>query len=222
MKKGVLMKIFVNILTSARVLGALIIIPVYFKWGGIVASIVAGTLFITDFLDGLLARSFHVQSFFGSIIDAVSDKLLGISVLIVLALINHLYIIPIVLEMGILLVNVISFKIGNNTKTSFKGKIKTNILDIVLVISLFIIADYSISHNSILNIIVIPLIISELVVIIDYIIKASRNTLAQKKANLKIIRKKTSKELWHDLFDTDFYLKYRNDSITKLFYIVKQ
>ncbi len=219
MKRSNFMKVFVNILTSARVLGALIIIPIYFKWGGIVASITSGLLFITDFLDGLLARSFHVQSFFGSIIDAVSDKLLGISILIVLALINYLYILPILLELGILIVNTVSFKMGNNTKTSFKGKIKTNILDIVLVISLFVIANSF--DNMILNIILIPLIISELIVIVDYFIKARKNTSLHKKEHLNVLRKKTNKELWHDLFDTDFYLKYRNDSITKLFYIVK-
>lgn len=214
------MKAFVNVLTSARVLGALIIIPIYFKWDGVVAAITAGALFITDFLDGLLARSFHVQSFFGSIIDAVSDKLLGISILIILVSINYLYIIPILLEIGILLVNVVSFKKGNNTKTSFKGKIKTNILDIVLVISLFIIAKDS-SNNIVLNIMAIPLIISELVVIVDYFLKARKNTSLQKQEKINVIRKKTNKELWHDLFDTDFYLKYRNDIITKLFYIVR-
>lgn len=219
MKRNNFMKVFVNILTSARVLGALIIIPIYFKWGGIVASIISGLLFITDFLDGLLARSFHVQSFFGSIIDAVSDKLLGISILIVLALINPLYLLPILLELGILIVNTVSFKMGNNTKTSFKGKIKTNILDVVLVISLFVIANSF--DNMILNIILVPLIISELIVIVDYFLKARKNTFIHKKEHLNILRKKTNKELWHDLFDTDFYLKYRNDSITKLFYIVK-
>lgn len=219
MKRNNFMKVFVNILTSARVLGALIIIPIYFKWGGIVASITSGLLFITDFLDGLLARSFHVQSFFGSIIDAVSDKLLGISILIVLALINPLYLLPILLELGILIVNTVSFKMGNNTKTSFKGKIKTNILDVVLVISLFVIANSF--DNMILNIILVPLIISELIVIVDYFLKARKNTFIHKKEHLNILRKKTNKELWHDLFDTDFYLKYRNDSITKLFYIVK-
>lgn len=219
MKRRNLMKVFVNILTSVRVLGALIIIPIYFKWGGIVASITAGLLFITDFLDGLLARSFHVQSFFGSIIDTFSDKLLGISILIILVSINPLYILPILLEVGILIVNTVSFKMGNNTKTSFKGKIKTNILDIILVISLFVIANSF--DNMILNIISIPLIISELIVIVDYFIKARKNTSLQKQENLKLVRKKTRKELWHDLFDTDFYLKYRNDSITKLFYVFK-
>lgn len=221
MKKDIIIKIFVNILTSARVVGALVIIPIYFKWGGTVAAIVSSALFITDFLDGLIARTCHVQSFFGSIIDALSDKLLGISILIVLALINPLYVIPIILEMGILIVNVISFKIGNNTKTSFKGKIKTNILDIVLVISLLAIAIDDIPTNKVLNIILIPLIISELVVIIDYTIKAHKNTSLQKKENLKLVRKKNRQELWHDLFDTAFYLKYRNDSIKYLFYIVK-
>ena len=135
------------------------------------------------------------------------------------SVLNPLYLLPILLELGILIVNTVSFKMGNNTKTSFKGKIKTNILDIVLVISLFVIANSF--DNMILNIILVPLIISELIVIVDYFLKARKNTSIHKKEHLNILRKKTNKELWHDLFDTDFYLKYRNDSITKLFYIVK-
>lgn len=223
MKKEILIKIFVNVLTSARVLGALVIIPIYFKWGSFVAAITSGALFITDFLDGLLARSFHVQSFFGSVLDTVSDKLLGISILVVLILKEPLYILPIIFELIIFLINIISIKIGNNVKTSIKGKIKTNILDIVLVIDLYVIATNYIHLDTVLKLVIIPLIISELLVVLDYFMKAYKNTSTQKKQKntLKIVRKKTRKELLHDLFDTDFYLTHRNDGLKNLFYITK-
>lgn len=223
MKKEIFIKIFVNVLTSARVLGALIIIPIYFKWGSLVAAITSGALFVTDFLDGLLARLFHVQSFFGSVLDTVSDKLLGISILIVLVLEEPLYFLPIIFEIIIFLINIISIKIGNNVKTSIKGKIKTNILDIVLVIDLYVIATNYIHLDTVLKVVIIPLIVSELLVVIDYFIKAYKNTRTQKKQKntLTIIRKKNRKEILHDLFDTNFYLTHRNDGLKNLFYITK-
>lgn len=223
MKRSLIMKIFVNILTSVRTLGSFVIIPIYFKWSGFASVITSLALFITDFFDGFLARSFHVESFFGSVLDTVSDKLLGISILAILVLKEPLYLLAIIFELIIFLINIVSIKIGNNVKTSMKGKIKTNVLDFVLVIDLFFIAINYVHISTVLKVTIIPLIISELIVVIDYFLKACKNTSVKlkQKETFTIIRKKTKKELWHDLFDTEFYLLHQNDGLKNLFYVTK-
>ena len=66
--------------------------PTYLVNGNILVDlkyIIAGVLFIiaslTDFLDGMIARKYNMVTDFGKMVDAISDKLLTNSVLIILA-----------------------------------------------------------------------------------------------------------------------------------------
>ena len=68
---SVIKKSIPNIITSIRIIGAIIILflepftlPFYIVYG------VAG---VSDALDGFIARKFHLESKFGSILDSVSD-----------------------------------------------------------------------------------------------------------------------------------------------------
>lgn len=95
-----------NKITMSRIVMSLIIIilllfpfdqvglefPNYIVNGNIVVNlkyIVAGVLFViaslTDFLDGYTARKYNMITDFGKMMDAISDKLLTNSVLIILA-----------------------------------------------------------------------------------------------------------------------------------------
>ena len=66
--------------------------PTYLVNGSILVDlryIIAGVLFIiaslTDFFDGMIARKYNMVTDFGKMVDAISDKLLTNSVLIILA-----------------------------------------------------------------------------------------------------------------------------------------
>ena len=66
--------------------------PTYLIGGKVLVDlkyIIVGILFIiaslTDFLDGYVARKYNLVTDFGKMIDAISDKLLTNSVLIILA-----------------------------------------------------------------------------------------------------------------------------------------
>ena len=72
MKKFML--IFVNLLTTIRIIGVFMIVPIFFKYGGIYAALVSIACYLTDSIDGFLARNLNASTFFGSLFDALSDK----------------------------------------------------------------------------------------------------------------------------------------------------
>ena len=94
---------------------------------------IAGILFViasvTDFLDGYIARKYGLVSNTGKMLDAIADKLLVDSVLIVLAgqgQINE--IIPVIIVMRDIVVNAIKMQAASNGKVVAaikSGKIKT-------------------------------------------------------------------------------------------------
>lgn len=119
-------KIIVNGITLSRILAAFALIPIYHFVGGAAAVGFLATMFCTDFIDGKLARGWKVSSFFGSIADAVSDKVLAL-----LAAILLLPSFPLAmgwilgLETLILSKNLYEAKKGNNIQSTMIGKIKT-------------------------------------------------------------------------------------------------
>ncbi len=118
------MKKVVNALTMSRLL-ATIILP--FLWWILSPSILlvfVVLIMLTDFFDCLLARTFKVQSLFGTIMDSVADKTFGIVIIIILCTYNPFYLIPLILEIGISLINIYGSIFGATTKSSFLGKTK--------------------------------------------------------------------------------------------------
>ena len=69
--------IIVNLITAIRFFGAFCLPFVYYRSGISEASVLIIILFLTDSIDGLLARTLKVNTFFGGITDAISDKLLN-------------------------------------------------------------------------------------------------------------------------------------------------
>ena len=95
-----------NKITMSRVIMALVImiillfpfeglgisLPTFLISGKILVEVkylIAGVLFIiaslTDFLDGYVARHYHMVTDFGKMVDAISDKMLTNSLLVILA-----------------------------------------------------------------------------------------------------------------------------------------
>lgn len=107
--------------------------------------VIAGVLFIiasiTDFLDGYVARKYNMVTDFGKMIDAISDKLLTNTVLIVLAC-NQLIspVIAVVIIARDIVVDSIKMLIGNKGKAVAAipiAKVKTATLMIGITLTFF-------------------------------------------------------------------------------------
>lgn len=107
--------------------------------------VIAGILFIiaslTDFLDGYVARKYNMVTDFGKMIDAISDKLLTNTVLVVLAC-NQLIspVIAVVIIARDIVVDSIKMLIGNKGKAVAAipiAKIKTATLMIGITLTFF-------------------------------------------------------------------------------------
>ena len=106
---------------------------------------VAGGLFIiasiTDFLDGYVARKYNMVTDFGKFIDAIADKILVNSVLIILASQGFIHpIIPVVLIVRDSIVNSIKMMAAKNNRVVAAirtGKVKTACLMVGIILTLF-------------------------------------------------------------------------------------
>lgn len=226
------MKRFVNALTLIRILATFILPILWHLLNPAMLLIFVVLILLTDFFDGMLARTFHVQSLFGTIMDAVADKAFGIMIIIILSTYNVIFLIPLILEIGIALINVFGSIFGAITKSSFLGKTKMWFLG--LAISFGILDIYSeyifeFIHQEFLVSLINPLVLNidnlifasiflsagtEFMVAIDYsrhIIKDLNNK------NNKIKYKfKSKKELMKVLFDTEYYLEHKNEPFSHL------
>ena len=151
-----------NKITMSRIIMSIIIIilllfpfhevgidfPTYLIKGKIVVDlkyVIVGLLFIiaslTDFFDGYIARRDNIVTDFGKMIDAISDKLLTNSVLIILASEGKIStIIAVVIIMRDIVVDSIKMVIGNKghaVGAIYLAKIKTTLLMTGITLTLF-------------------------------------------------------------------------------------
>lgn len=107
--------------------------------------IISGILFIiaslTDFFDGYIARKYNLVTDFGKMIDAIADKVLVNSVLIILSATGFIHpIIAVVIVVRDIVVDAIKMLVGNKKKAVAaikSGKIKAACLMIGIVLTLF-------------------------------------------------------------------------------------
>ena len=107
--------------------------------------IISGILFIiaslTDFLDGYIARKYNLITDLGKMLDAIADKVLVNSVLIILSSSGFIHpIIPVIIILRDTIVNSIKMVAGNKGKVVAaikSGKIKTACLMVGIVLTLF-------------------------------------------------------------------------------------
>jgi len=130
------MSSFINILTLSRILLApviFILIAIFeFFWLALVLFFIAS---ITDYLDGLLARKYNLQSKFGEVIDPIADKILVIFLFVALSVhLSSFYIgfaasIIISREIWVGALRNLNSESGNSdaTKVLFISKLKTSI-----------------------------------------------------------------------------------------------
>jgi len=107
--------------------------------------IIAGVLFIiasvTDFIDGYIARKYNLITDLGKMLDAIADKVLVNSVLIILAATGFISpVIPVVIVVRDSIVNSIKMVAGNKGQVVAaikSGKFKTACLMTGIVLTLF-------------------------------------------------------------------------------------
>ena len=110
-----------------------------------VKYLIAGVFFIiasfTDFLDGYLARKNHMVTDFGKLMDAIADKMLVNSVLIILSASGFIHpIIPIIIILRDTIVNTIKMIAASKGKVVAaikSGKLKTICLMVGISLTLF-------------------------------------------------------------------------------------
>ncbi len=227
--------IIVNLITLTRLVGALLLPVIYIKYGASICAIWTIVLFATDAIDGFLARSLKISTFFGSAMDGISDKLLNAISFIILGLQYNIMLTPLILELAIFLTIYSTYRFGGNIQSSKIGKTKTIILDVCVILSFVLMSLPALNIN---NIVINHLIhntgiyiallgciitISCIITLMDYN-KKNKNTRNNKKlTHIKYQHriKKTSKEVISDLFNTEYYRKHKNEPIMKQFYKTK-
>lgn len=230
MKKFML--IFVNLLTTVRIIGVFMMIPVYFNYGGLYAAILSICCYLTDCIDGFLARKFHVATFFGSMFDGVADKLFSCSNLIILFKVTKYSIASIIFELAVVLIQFIKFQKNINVKTSKIGKIKTIVMSITVILiylvtdinSLTFLSNDFINYINNLNSNILyltlftPLYIFQILTLYSYL-KFLRTYDTTSKEDIPVVdinlKPKTSiKNRWDNFvtiwLDNDFYEKYKD------------
>lgn len=195
------MKIFVNLLTTFRLLNSLALFLLKQKISGywFIADIML--IFFTDSIDGLLARKFNVQTLYGSIMDTIADKALCI-ILIILSvgkIESFAYIL--IGEIIISVINIVFKMMGRNAKSRRLGKIKMWSISVTLVLGYL--NYFGILNNMIIvNIGSTVTLVLQVLAIIDYINYLKQEETIQE--NKKKIRSK--EDLFYVLFNTEYYL----------------
>jgi len=107
--------------------------------------LIAGALFIiaslTDFLDGYIARKYNLITDLGKMLDAIADKFLVNSILIILSSQGIIHpLIPVIIVTRDIIVDVIKMIVGNkrHAVAAIKsGKVKTAFLMVGITLTLF-------------------------------------------------------------------------------------
>lgn len=189
------MKLLVNLITLFRMFGSIILTILDKNISTKNFLTIMFLIFITDLLDGYLARKFHVQTFFGSLTDALADKILCICLLIPLTKKYKYIIILPIMESIILIINLIGKIKGKFLKSIKVGKVKMWSISITIIIG-YILLLYNKSTELLYLFLVITSIL-QIITLIEYI----KYLLRQSK------EKSTKKEkLTYILFNTEYYL----------------
>lgn len=233
-------KVFVNFITSLRVIGTFLMPLVCSNMTSSEVIIYLTFLLLTDAIDGFMARKLNVSTIFGALLDAFADKLLGIAIFALLASVYPIMLVPIITEALIMLINTGGATKGASVESSKLGKSKTVIIGFAMVFSFLIIYSSDIISlinpnnmigkeiinifnilskysNGIINSLAFVCVGADLMVAYDYhnrvkndVEKAKNNGLDAKEYKLK-----KGKELLFALFDEEYYKNTLDEPLLK-------
>ena len=193
------MKLFVNILTTLRLIFSLILPIFWFNVPNTILILSIILIFLTDFVDGFLARKFKVQTLYGSLLDVVADK--ALSVILMFLLLNkiNIFIYVVLMEGLIALINTYGSIIGKQIVSSRVGKKKMWILSITIILGYMY--NYNLINYNVIVIFSCLTILMQIWTMIDYIL----NIIKQREVKKDTFKIKKLSDLKYVLFDTEFY-----------------
>ena len=157
--------------------------PVYVVNGNInmdLRYIIAGVLFIvaslTDFIDGHIARKYNMVTDFGKMIDAISDKILTNTLIVVLACDNMVHpVIAVIIIARDIIVDSIKMLVGNKGKAVAAigvAKYKTASLMVGLTLKLFYDLPFSLLFNGVSDFLLIVAAVLSIISGVKYYLMA--------------------------------------------------
>ena len=192
-------KLTVSRIVLAVIVMFILIFPLYligiefprFVIGGVYIKseyIIAGVLFIaasiTDALDGKIARKRNLVSDLGKMLDAIADKILVDSVLIILACQGFIsVVIPVVIIVRDIVVDALKMEVASHGKVVaaiMSGKIKTAFLMVGIALSLFYNMPFELINIDLANFCLYVAAIMSIVSMVQYMIM-TKNVLEKDK-----------------------------------------
>ncbi len=170
-----------NTLTILRLVVTPLVIYLGIKEAIAPLIILAIFIALTDFLDGKLARLWHVESNLGAKLDTIADKTLAIGLLIILVVDNHMFFYILILETIIALFNIYVFLKQKVIESLLIGKIKTWVIFITIILGLFNILFPNL--KLFVNLLVILTIIMQFISLFNYIGAYNKRKNQKKKLN---------------------------------------
>lgn len=227
-----------NFVTLLRVIGIFALIPVYKIYGGFTTFMLSASCFLTDCIDGLMARELKSSTFFGSLFDALSDKAFLVINMILLMKISPLAIIPIIFELGIAYVQSVKYNKGMNIKSNMLGKVKMWVAGIVISLSYLLVdktflnylgTSLAIKMNELneiklFSVLFIPLVLSEILTLSSYVKeyfdenkKMTPEFIKTKEEEEKKVEEEISNVSFKKImFEHEYYEKYKDYGNLKL------
>lgn len=172
-------------------------------------------LFVTDFLDGKLARLWDVSTVGGATLDPLGDKILAISCILALVGTNKNMFALLIFELLISIINIIKIIYGKSTRSILIGKIKTWFLSINLILGtleVFLPNVIDKININILNISFYTALFFESLTFITYLLDTLRMK-GQKHLKLKDIKLRTT---LRRMFDEKRYKEDKDKSIVEI------
>lgn len=194
------MKLAVNIITIIRLLYIIILPILKVKISDMAYIINIVLIFLTDFIDGIIARKFKVQTLFGAVMDTVADKALCIVLLLALLPENNMLLFILILEIVISIVNTIGMALKKKAKSSLLGKVKMWILSITIILGY-------VEHFNLIDFVFIQIssiitICMQIAVIIGYIVNLKNSDIIERTG----LKENKKENLKYVLFDTEYYI----------------
>ncbi len=137
-------KMLPNIITISRIISLILGFIFFIKDNILISLILYVYGAVSDSIDGYLARRLDAYSKLGQYLDAISDKLYFLSLIIILLLNKkYLIIIPFIMEIIISIINYLIIKKNKKVFTERVGKFKTTLFMITLILGIISIKIYS-------------------------------------------------------------------------------
>ena len=227
-----------NFVTLLRVIGIFALIPVFKIYGGFATFMLSASCFLTDCIDGLMARELKSSTFFGSLFDALSDKAFLVVNMILLMSISPLAIVPVFFELGIAYVQSVKYNKGMNIKSNMFGKVKMWIAGIIISMSYLLVdkeflnylgSNLAINMNDLneiklFSVLFMPLVLSEILTLGSYVKeyfdenkKMTPEFIKTKEEEEKKVEEEISNVSFKEImFEHEYYEKYKDYGNLKL------